>query len=89
MNAIQIPAVIAKGEISACLELIGCVNNGLFAFDGTDYPLHALQYAGFVGAINLSDRLYHGHHTFKKTATSGIPLSDEMDFNELPGLESE
>lgn len=86
MQTIEVAVAIEKGVIAACGKLKGCVNaRALSLGEGAIHVAGSLLFEGFVGAIDLSDGLYHGVYTF--TASDDHEDPKLADFSELLGFD--
>lgn len=61
---IEVDAIIQKSDISAVGSLKGKVNYFVVIINDVEYASGSLVFEGFVGRVNLDDKLYHGVYRF-------------------------
>ncbi len=71
MAIIEEPATITKDQVSALAHLRGRTNDYGVEVHGQQATRGTLRYVGFVGAINLTTKLYDGVHRF-----AVLPVAD-------------
>lgn len=57
---INVQRVVRKCDLCELSRCRGARNDAELVIDGTTYPIGALCFLGFRGAMNVSDGLYHG-----------------------------
>ena len=66
MNPImELPAVVEKSRLPEIAASRGSLSDEAITIDGTEHAPGTLVLLGFAGALDLSDKLYHGCLRFR------------------------
>lgn len=82
MKYLEIPAQIAKADITPTHAKIGSVNTDTFKLDGEPFAPGSLVFRGFAGRLDKKSGLYVGVYRFE-TSTAGVD-STPLAFGSLP-----